>query len=62
MPPRCMVYVDGFNLYYGAVRNTPFKWLDLQRFFELLRPHDDLQQIHYFTALIDGPSRPNQDV
>ena len=62
MPSRSIVYVDGFNLYYGAVRNTQFKWLNLQHFFKLLRPHDDLQQIHYFTALIDGPSRPNQDV
>jgi type I restriction enzyme M protein len=29
MPMRTFVYVDGFNLYYGAVRGTPFKWLNL---------------------------------
>lgn len=23
------VYVDGFNLYYGALRGTAFKWLDI---------------------------------
>ena len=25
---RTRAYVDGFNLYYGAVKRTPFKWLD----------------------------------
>ena len=23
------VYVDGFNLYYGALKGTKFKWLNL---------------------------------
>ena len=23
------VYVDGFNLYYGCLKGTPHKWLDL---------------------------------
>jgi hypothetical protein len=26
---RVRVYVDGFNLYYRALRGTPYKWLDL---------------------------------
>ena len=26
---RTFVYVDGFNLYYGALKSTPWKWLDL---------------------------------
>lgn len=29
MKPRTIVYVDGFNLYYGAVRGTTHKWLDI---------------------------------
>ena len=37
--PRTVVYVDGFNLYYGAVKGTPYKWLDLEKYFQLLRPH-----------------------
>jgi uncharacterized LabA/DUF88 family protein len=57
---RSVVYVDGFNLYYGAVKGSPHKWLDLQRYFEILRPHDDIQAIRYFTALIDGPRSKNQ--
>jgi hypothetical protein len=26
---RTRVYVDGFNLYYLALRGTPYRWLDL---------------------------------
>ena len=29
VPMRTRVYVDGFNLYYGALKGTPFKWLNL---------------------------------
>jgi len=25
---KTIVYVDGLNLYYAALRGTPFKWLD----------------------------------
>jgi hypothetical protein len=25
------VYIDGFNLYYGAVKGTPYKWLDIHQ-------------------------------
>jgi hypothetical protein len=62
MPDRTIIYVDGFNLYYGAVRGGNSKWLDLQRYFEMLRPHDSIIQIHYFTALVDGLTKPNQEV
>ena len=58
---RTIVYIDGFNLYYGALRNTPHKWLDLHRYFRLLRPNDDIVSIRYFTALVVGPTRPNQE-
>jgi len=59
---RVIVYIDGFNLYYGAVRATPaLKWLDLERYCKLLRPHDDLRLIRYFSALTDGPTKPHQE-
>ena len=38
-------WVDGFNLCYGVLKNTAYKWLDLERFFKLLRPQDDIQAI-----------------
>lgn len=54
MKPRTIVYVDGFNFYYGAVRGTPYKWLDIEKCFLKLRPGDDIRRIWYFTALVDG--------
>jgi len=54
--PRVIVYIDGFNLYYGAVRATPaLKWLDLESYCKHLRPHDEIVSIRYFSALVDGP-------
>ncbi|MCU1222929.1 MAG: hypothetical protein JWQ42_1022 [Edaphobacter sp.] len=52
------VYIDGFNLYYGALKRTPYKWLDLGLLARTLRPTDTIQQIHYFTARVS--SRPLQ--
>jgi uncharacterized LabA/DUF88 family protein len=49
--PRTCVYVDGFNFYYGAVRDTPYQWCDLSRLFELLLPGHNIVKIRYFTAL-----------
>jgi uncharacterized LabA/DUF88 family protein len=61
MTQRSIIYVDGFNLYYGAVRGGPHKWLDLQKYFTMLRPDDQIQRIWYFTALIDGSHRQDQE-
>ncbi len=60
--PRTVFYIDGLNLYYGAVRPTPgLKWLDLARYCRLLRPDDDIKLIRYFSALVQGPNRTNQE-
>jgi len=57
---RSIVYIDGLNFYYGAVRGTPHKWLNFDRYFTMLRPADDLLAIKYFTAVVTGPTQPNQ--
>ncbi|MDR3622769.1 MAG: NYN domain-containing protein [Paludisphaera borealis] len=46
------VYVDAFNLYYGCLMDTPYKWLDLRTLCALSFPDDQIQDIHYFTARI----------
>ncbi len=51
---RAYVYVDGLNLYYGALKGTPYKWLDLAQMCRLLLPGDDVRSIKYFTAIIRG--------
>lgn len=53
------VYVDGFNLYYRALRGTNFKWLDLCKLAENLFPEDTIAQVCYFTAhLLSRPGEP----
>lgn len=49
------VYVDAFNLYYGCLMDTPFKWLNLRALSEAAFPADQIKDIHYGTARI----RPN---
>lgn len=51
---RTAIYVDGYNLYYGRLRDTPFKWLDLVALFSaILRVQDNaaqVQAVKFFTA------------
>ena len=65
---RTFVYVDGFNLYYRALKGTPWKWLDLVTLFtRVLEPRHRILGVKYFTARVSGtladPSKPQrQDV
>lgn len=54
---KANIYVDGFNLYYGCIRNTPYHWLDIAKMCQLLLPGDQIQSIKYFTAMVTP--RPN---
>jgi hypothetical protein len=50
---RTIVYVDGFNLYYGALKGTPYKWLDLCSLFGRVLPAGhQLVKVKYFTARV----------
>lgn len=31
---KTWVYIDGFNLYYGALKRSPYKWLDQSHLVE----------------------------
>ncbi len=58
---KTIVYIDGFNLYYGALRKTPFRWLNVGRMCQWLLPNDDIEAIKYFTALVNPrPNDPDQ--
>lgn len=48
------IYVDGFNLYYGALRNSTFKWLNIKTMCETLLPGRQINKIRYFTARVDA--------
>lgn len=49
---RTNVYVDGFNLYYGCLKGTPYRWLDVAALCARLLPKDEINRIRYFTARI----------
>ena len=34
MQLRTRIYIDGYNLYYGCLTKSPFKWLDVLKLFE----------------------------
>jgi uncharacterized LabA/DUF88 family protein len=53
MKKRTIIYVDGFNLYYGCLKNSAYKWLDMKSLFtKLLDTSHHIFEIKYFTALI----------
>ena len=55
------VYIDGFNLYYRALKDTPFRWLDLRELSRILFPDDDIRTVCYFTAPLETrPANPAQ--
>lgn len=56
------VYVDGFNLYYGSLRGTPYRWLDLEALARRLLPRDDIQIVRYFTARVSDRVDPTAPV
>ncbi len=51
-PVRTSVYIDGFNLYYGAVEGTPYRWLNVVELCRRLLPRDEVAKVRYFTALV----------
>ncbi len=61
---KTIVYIDGFNFYYGAVKGTPFKWVDFKKLFQkLLNKSNEITEIKYFTAIVSGkydPTKPSR--
>jgi hypothetical protein len=63
-PLKVRVYIDGFNLYYGALKPNPsLKWLDLQALgtslATSLAPGVDVW-VRYFTAKVDAREPASQ--
>ena len=61
------IYIDGFNLYYGALLGTQYKWLNLGEMCQQLLPKHQINKIRYFTARVvslphDQQAPDRQDV
>lgn len=62
-PKRVVVYIDGYNLYYGQrdAFGRRYQWLDLQAFSEsFLQPDMTLVKVKYFTAITNGTTGSKQ--
>ncbi|MGH2583895.1 MAG: NYN domain-containing protein [Dehalococcoidia bacterium] len=58
---RTNVYIDSFNLYYGCLKGTPHRWLDLDALCRRLLPRNQINRIRFFTARVkDRPHDPQQ--
>lgn len=54
--PKTYVYIDGFNLYYGALnkRGQGRKWLNLNLWLSKLLNGNEIIKIKFFTARVTG--------
>ncbi|MEW5869850.1 MAG: NYN domain-containing protein [Chloroflexota bacterium] len=59
---RAYAYIDGFNLYYRAVKGTAYKWLNLRQMCEMLVPEYTLERIKYFTAPVSGKDEAGKPI
>jgi NYN domain len=57
---RVYVYVDGFNFYYGALKGTPYRWINLVELAKLLVPANfTIEKLKYFSARVSGAADPD---
>ena len=63
MAVKTNFYIDGFNLYYLALRGTTFKWLDLYLLCQALIPAHQVNRIRYFTTFVQArPGNPHRPI
>jgi hypothetical protein len=57
------LYIDGFNLYYGCLKDSRCKWLDPAQLAAHLLPGHAITAIHYFSANVTArPGDPDQPI
>lgn len=59
---KTSIFIDGFNLYYGVLKDSPFRWLDVSALAKVIVPDLDLNttSFHYYTARLK-PRQNNQE-
>ena len=66
MKIKTIAYIDGFNLYFGSLKGTPYRWLDLPKLVRQLcheqNPNCELIAIKYYTADIKAKLSSHKDV
>lgn len=52
---RTNIYIDGFNLYFGSLKRSKYKWLDVSKMCSLLlSERNAVRNIKYFTAQVSA--------
>lgn len=56
--PSAIAYIDGFNFYYGVVKDSPaLKWLNFEALCDRLLRGYDVRAVNYYTAKVkDRPA------
>lgn len=61
---KTIIYVDGFNFYYGACRRFGIRWVNIRKLAETLLPGHSIAQVRYFSAPLKpdpiDPDKPNR--
>lgn len=63
-PRRTNVYIDSWNLYFGCLKGTPYRWINVAEMARQSLPaHFQINHIRFFTARIQArPTDPQQAV
>lgn len=63
-PRRTNVYIDSWNLYFGCLKGTPYRWLNVAEMVRLSMPvHYQINRIRFFTARVSArPHNPQAPV
>lgn len=56
---RTIVYIDGFNLYYRALKPLDHKWMNVEALSKAVLPaSNQITAINYYTARVSGRTDP----
>ena len=56
---KTFLYIDGFNLYYGALKKTPYRWLNPVLMASKMFTQNEVVTTKYFSARVSN--MPNDD-
>lgn len=61
--PETIVYVDGFNFYYGAARPIGERWIDLASLSETRLPRNRIVEVRPYSAMVsERPGDPGKPI
>ena len=60
---KTILYIDGFNLFYSAIKGTPLRWLNPVALIGRAFPNNQIIGTKFFTAKVKAlPNNPGQPI